>query len=78
MIDSVTDGNISPAQLKAKNPHLSVIYLLHATKTGNYKGDSQYNHLSDIELKVSYGQVEVRKSRFGDKGKYPIDLKKEV
>lgn len=69
IIDSVHYANYSPEDIEniTKYRHhskTSYILILHSTKAGDYKGDSYFAHMCDIELKSEAGVIEVRKNRY--------------
>ena len=41
-----------------------MIYILHVTKEGNYKGPSEYVHWPDVEIKAVDGLAQIEKKRF--------------
>ena len=42
----------------------SYILIMHETKGGEFKGDSYYAHLNDIQLKAEKGIISVEKNRY--------------
>jgi cellobiose-specific phosphotransferase system component IIB len=66
-LDSVNDMNISADQLREfteRHPDKAFVYVMQATKDGNYKGSSQFAHDADIVLKVEDRKVISEKNRF--------------
>lgn len=77
IMDSVTDMGYSPGQLKniqAKSfPYgISLIYILHSTKSGSFRGENTYAHLVDINIKIENGIAFNEKNRYGGEGRFII------
>ena len=69
VIDSISMGYIKPDQFRrfmefCKQNNVILIYILHATKEGNYKGPTEYVHWPDVEIKAMDGVAETEKNRF--------------
>jgi len=69
IIDSISMGYIKPNQFRrfmefCKQNNVILIYILHATKEGNYKGPTEYVHWPDVEIKAVDGVAETEKNRF--------------
>ena len=70
VIDSVTSGGFSPADIKeliTGSDNTAFLLVFHNTKEGIYKGDSEFLHLVDINLTADKGIVTADgKHRFSD------------
>jgi len=69
VIDSVsharyTYSDIADISVFGKNNNCSFIFIFHETKDGEYKGESSFAHLVDIQLKAEDGKVYVEKNRY--------------
>ena len=67
VIDSINDMDIKPNQLtelRELNADKAFIYIMQATKQGNYKGSTQFVHDVDILIKLDNYQPIVEKTRY--------------
>ena len=69
ILDSISMGYIKPDEFRrfmefCKREKCMLIYILHATKDGNYKGPSEYVHWPDVEIKAVDGVAQTEKNRF--------------
>lgn len=67
VIDSINDMNIKPnelAELTERNADKAFIFIMQATKQGNYKGSSQFVHDADILIRLESYQPIVEKTRY--------------
>jgi|GEM_PF-7007895 len=69
VIDSISMGYIKPDEFRrfmefCKQNNVILIYILHATKEGNYKGPTEYVHWPDVEIKAMDGVAQTEKNRF--------------
>ncbi|MFH5833737.1 zincin-like metallopeptidase domain-containing protein [Halalkalibaculum sp. DA384] len=69
VLDSASMGYVKLAEFEAfhdwcKDQNVMLWYILHATKDGNYKGNTMMVHMPDIEIKVCDGVAETEKNRF--------------
>jgi nucleoside-triphosphatase THEP1 len=67
VVDSINDMNIKAneiEQLREMNADKAFIFIMQATKQGNYKGNSQFVHDADILIKLENYQPIVEKTRF--------------
>ncbi|WP_372365410.1 DNA/RNA helicase domain-containing protein [Candidatus Uabimicrobium sp. HlEnr_7] len=79
IVDSLSDLGITLNELKSFRERVgTLIYILHVTKKGDYKGSTDLVHYPQVQIIVSDGIARTKKNRFG-KGKkeYPIFTKKE-
>jgi len=66
-IDSVNDMNISFEEFKEllqDHKNRSFIYLMQATKTGEFRGDNRFAHECDIRVKVHEREAITEKTRY--------------
>lgn len=66
-LDSVNHLRIKPEEieeLRKRNPKTSFVLILQATKQGNSKGSSEYEHNVDIVIKVENMILETTKNRY--------------
>lgn len=66
VIDSVNDMDIKPnhlKELKLEDPNRSIIYIMQATKGGDYKGGTTYKHDSDYVIRISNHEAVREKCR---------------
>ena len=77
---SVVDPNSKKAEgfrKWAKEKQLGLIFITHATKTGQYKGSSMIQHGVDIEIEANEGKLRVNKTRYGVTAEdYPIQFER--
>jgi len=71
IFDSPSMSHIKTADMEqaldaAKKQGVAFIYILHATKTGDVKGNSMLIHKPDIELEVSEDVAKTNKNRFAE------------
>jgi DNA replication protein DnaC len=67
VLDSVQQMGIKPQQLtalKTAYPKTGIVYILHATKGGTFKGDNRYAHDADIIVKLDEYKPVTEKSRY--------------
>lgn len=69
VFDSASMSHIKTSEMEelidaAKKQGVAFIYVLHATKTGDVKGNSMLIHKPDIELEVTEGTAKTNKNRF--------------
>jgi antirestriction protein ArdC len=69
VLDSASMGYVKLSEFEAfhdwcKDQNVMLWYILHATKDGNYKGNTMMVHMPDIEIKVCDGIAETEKNRF--------------
>jgi len=69
IIDSISMSYIKPDEFRrfmefCKRRGCMLIYILHATKEGNYKGPTEYVHWPDVEIKAVDGLAQTEKNRF--------------
>lgn len=66
-IDSINDMKISLEDLKQiidLNPQRAVIYIMQATKSGEFKGGNEFAHEGDIRIKVEDFEPHTEKNRY--------------
>lgn len=77
---SVVDPNSKKAEgfrKWAKEKQIGLIFITHATKTGQYKGNSMVQHGVDIEIEAYEGKLRVNKTRYGVSAEdYPIQFER--
>jgi len=74
-IDSINYADIKIEHLqeiKEKYPNLSIVYVMHETKGGVFKGGSEWEHFPDIIIKVDAGTAQTERSRFNEYGKMRV------
>ena len=67
-IDSVSSIDMKIEELeeiKELYPELSIILIFHVTKSGDFRGDSSWGHLVDLEIEVKKGTATARKRYAG-------------
>ncbi len=75
VIDSITHANITFEEIQyieKTNPKLSIIFVLHATKDGKYRGFTTWEHWADTVLRAEKGTIYTQKNRFGANGEMKI------
>lgn len=73
LIDSVNALGLKPECLqKLYNLKKIVLLVFQSTKTGLFKGDSEFEHDVDISIEVKDGIATQRKNRFGGSGIYKV------
>ncbi len=73
IIDSISELGELPAV-----PEIAQIWILHATKAGNYKGSSDYGHVVDMIVQCSEGRANIEKNRFAPSSRFTIFEKGEA
>jgi hypothetical protein len=66
-IDSVNYAGLSASdieEIRQKNPNLSIIGIMQNTKSGEFKGSSEFLHNCDVHVVARNGQAYQEKSRF--------------
>ncbi len=74
-IDSINYADIKIEQLQAikdTNPELSIVYIMHETKGGTYKGGSEWEHFADIIVGVYAGTAKTERSRYNQYGEMKV------
>lgn len=78
---SVVDPNTKKAEefrKWAKERQTGLIFITHATKTGQYKGSTMVQHGVDIEIEAYDGMLRVNKTRYGLVAEdYPIQFERK-
>lgn len=76
ILDSVNTLGITLDQFKelsAANPHLARIFVMQATKSGQFKGNNMWPHEADIEVEAhGPGKATTTKNRFGPLATFSI------
>lgn len=75
-VDSLSCFPLSPVELSeiVEKRRLGVVFSLHATKSGSYKGTTSLNHWVDVSVRVEDGVVQLLKNRFGPLKSQPLDF----
>lgn len=78
-LDSAQMSRLKDAQIEelyqwARVQPVILVIVNHATKTGDYKGNSMFAHMVDIELMVMDGIVSNQKNRCGGQGEWEVDF----
>jgi len=67
-VDSVNRANIEvekAEKMKNQNSNTSFIWLLQATKEGNFRGSQEWTHNADIIVKVDENNTATAQGRYG-------------